>query len=315
MRSVTPPKACACSNGGARTSRRCTQANALSTPYSSRCKVRRSSINCPSRRLRIWSTPLCRIKPSLRYRDFDHLFDYCRYSANPVGRLVLGLCGYSDEERYALSDATCTALQLANFWQDVTVDLKKDRVYLPLGLLEAHGYPVEALWEHRFDDRFQAAMREAVEVARKLFIQGLPLADRVDRAPVHRPRTLQPGRPARPRQDRAARLRRANVATIRLKARARRLAHRSTTTPSLFQSRMNVEQSYAHCESVARAQAKNFYVTFLLLGRDQRRAMCAIYAFMRYCDDLSDDAGIADRASAIAAWNEDSKRPWRASLR
>jgi 15-cis-phytoene synthase len=70
---------------------------------------------------------------------------------------------------------------------------------------------------------------------------------------------------------------------------------------------MNVEQSYAHCEQVARAQAKNFYVTFLLLSRDQRRAMCAIYAFMRYCDDLSDDAGIADRAAAIAAWSEDLK--------
>jgi phytoene synthase len=68
---------------------------------------------------------------------------------------------------------------------------------------------------------------------------------------------------------------------------------------------MSVEQSYAHCEQVARAQAKNFYVTFLLLSRDQRRAMCAIYAFMRYCDDLSDDAGIADRAAAIAAWSED----------
>jgi 15-cis-phytoene synthase len=70
---------------------------------------------------------------------------------------------------------------------------------------------------------------------------------------------------------------------------------------------MNVEQSYAYCEGVARAQAKNFYVTFLLLPRDQRRAMCAIYAFMRYCDDLSDDPGIADRAAAIAAWSEDLK--------
>jgi len=116
-----------------------------------------------------------------RYRDFEHLFDYCKYSANPVGRLVLALCGYQDEERCALSDATCTALQLANFWQDVTVDLKKDRVYLPVGLLEAHGYPVEALFEHRFDDRFRAAMREAVAIARELFLKGLPLADRVDR--------------------------------------------------------------------------------------------------------------------------------------
>src|SRR5580700_6816181 len=64
-----------------------------------------------------------------RYRNFEELFQYCRYSANPVGRLVLGLCGYRDAARQALSDATCTALQLANFWQDITVDLEKDRVY------------------------------------------------------------------------------------------------------------------------------------------------------------------------------------------
>ena len=116
-----------------------------------------------------------------RYRDFEELFQYCRYSANPVGRLVLGLCGYQDAERQALSDATCTALQLANFWQDVTVDLEKDRVYLPLDLLEAHGYPLEELFARRFDPRFRAAMREAVNVTRELFLRGLPLADSVDR--------------------------------------------------------------------------------------------------------------------------------------
>jgi squalene synthase HpnC len=116
-----------------------------------------------------------------RYRNFEELFDYCRYSANPVGRLVLGLCGYRDAERHALSDATCTALQLANFWQDVTVDLEKDRVYLPLDLLEAHGYPLEALIARRFDGRFRAAMQEAVNLTRKLFLKGLPLADSVDR--------------------------------------------------------------------------------------------------------------------------------------
>lgn len=68
---------------------------------------------------------------------------------------------------------------------------------------------------------------------------------------------------------------------------------------------MTVDASYAYCEGVARSQAKNFYVTFLLLSREQRRAMCAVYAFMRYCDDLSDDAGIEDRAGAIAAWTRD----------
>jgi len=116
-----------------------------------------------------------------RYRSFEELYQYCRYSANPVGRLVLGLCGYNDAERRALSDATCTALQLANFWQDVTVDLGKDRVYLPLDLLEAHSYPPEALFARKFDGRFRAAMQEAVNVTRGLFLRGLPLADSVDR--------------------------------------------------------------------------------------------------------------------------------------
>jgi squalene synthase HpnC len=116
-----------------------------------------------------------------RYRNFEQLFDYCRYSANPVGRLVLGLCGYHDAPRQSLSDATCTALQLANFWQDVIVDLEKDRVYLPLDLLERHGYSLENLSKRQFDPNFRAAMKEAVEIARDLFHQGLPLADQVDR--------------------------------------------------------------------------------------------------------------------------------------
>ncbi len=116
-----------------------------------------------------------------RYRDFDELFAYCRYSANPVGRLVLYLCGYSDAPRQRLSDATCTALQLANFWQDVTVDFEKDRVYLPLDLLARHGCTVDDIGARRFTPAFGEAMREAVQVARKLFIQGLPLAGQVNR--------------------------------------------------------------------------------------------------------------------------------------
>jgi squalene synthase HpnC len=116
-----------------------------------------------------------------RYQNFEELFDYCRYSANPVGRLVLGLCGYRDAGRQQLSDATCTALQLANFWQDVNVDWAKDRVYLPLDVLARHGSSVDAIAERRFDDKFRAAMKESVGVARELFLRGLPLADQVDR--------------------------------------------------------------------------------------------------------------------------------------
>jgi 15-cis-phytoene synthase len=71
--------------------------------------------------------------------------------------------------------------------------------------------------------------------------------------------------------------------------------------------RTSVDQSYAWCERVARRQAKNFYYSFVLLSSPQRRAMCAIYAFMRYCDDLSDDPGVPDRAAAIARWRDDLK--------
>ncbi|MSV30612.1 MAG: squalene synthase HpnC [Bryobacterales bacterium] len=115
-----------------------------------------------------------------RYQTWEGLFGYCRNSANPVGRLVLYLCGYSDEARQRLSDATCTALQLANFWQDVTVDLEKDRIYLPLELLEKHGSSFDDVLQRRFTPQFRAAMREAVERARDLFTEGLPLAGMVD---------------------------------------------------------------------------------------------------------------------------------------
>ena len=71
---------------------------------------------------------------------------------------------------------------------------------------------------------------------------------------------------------------------------------------------MTVEESYAYCERVARRQAKNFYLTFLLLSAPRRRAMCAIYAFMRHCDDLSDATGVEDRAGALAQWQEDLHR-------
>ena len=116
-----------------------------------------------------------------RYATWDELYGYCRYSANPVGRLVLHLCGYADAERFRMSDATCTALQLANFWQDVTVDLEKDRIYLPLEVLAKHASSFEEVQQKRATPQFRAAMREACDVADRLFVKGLPLARTVDR--------------------------------------------------------------------------------------------------------------------------------------
>jgi squalene synthase HpnC len=116
-----------------------------------------------------------------RYESWEDVFGYCVNSANPVGHLVLYLGGYRDEERQRLSDHTCTALQLANFWQDVTVDMAKDRVYLPLALLRKHDYTVEELFARRYNERFESVMREAVDVAQDLFDKGFPLIGTVDR--------------------------------------------------------------------------------------------------------------------------------------
>ena len=116
-----------------------------------------------------------------RYANFDEVLAYCVNSANPVGQLVLYLCGYRDAERQKLSDFTCSGLQLANFWQDISVDLQKDRVYLPLNLLEKHAYTVDELFEGKEDDRFRALMRDAVIFAEDLFHKGLPLIPTLDR--------------------------------------------------------------------------------------------------------------------------------------
>jgi squalene synthase HpnC len=116
-----------------------------------------------------------------RYETWTQLLDYCVYSANPVGHLVLYLCGYRDAERRALADATCTALQLANFWQDVARDLEKGRVYIPLADMAAHGCRIEDLEQRRYTRNFRELMQDLLHRAHMLFLQGLPLVDRVDR--------------------------------------------------------------------------------------------------------------------------------------
>lgn len=110
-----------------------------------------------------------------RFPTYGDLLYYCERSANPVGRLVLYLFGFGDAERQRLSDATCTALQLTNFWQDVTVDWPKGRVYLPLEDLERFGVTEEQIAARRFTPEFRELMQFEVERARRLFSQGLPL--------------------------------------------------------------------------------------------------------------------------------------------
>ena len=117
-----------------------------------------------------------------RFRTMDEVLAYCRYSANPVGRLVLYVCGYADAERFRLSDATCTALQLANFWQDVASDYKlRDRIYLPQDAMLAFGVTKEMIAEGKPTREFRALLKDQVAYARSLFEAGLPLLGMVDK--------------------------------------------------------------------------------------------------------------------------------------
>ena len=114
-----------------------------------------------------------------RYESFGQLLEYCRRSANPIGRLILLLFGYRDDERLRWSDEICTALQLTNHWQDVAVDLQKDRVYLPDEDMLRFDLTIGDLRTHRIDERFTRMMKFEVERAREMFVRGKPLCTSV----------------------------------------------------------------------------------------------------------------------------------------
>jgi squalene synthase HpnC len=117
----------------------------------------------------------------MRYQTRDDVLDYCEYSANPVGRLVLYACGYRAQEMFLLSDFTCTALQLANFWQDVSSDYARSRIYLPLQDMERYGVDEATIAGREPTPAFRELLRYEVDYARELFNQGLPLIAMVDR--------------------------------------------------------------------------------------------------------------------------------------
>ena len=111
-----------------------------------------------------------------RYQNFPQLLDYCTKSADPVGRIVLYMCGYRDETRQRLSDHTCSALQLVNFWQDVRRDiLERDRIYLPADDMARFGVTPDQLREGRISDNFRQLLRFQLERTEELFATGRTL--------------------------------------------------------------------------------------------------------------------------------------------
>ena len=265
-----------------------------------------------------------------RYATWDDVLDYCVYSANPVGRLVLYLCDYRDEERQRLSDYTCTALQLANFWQDVSVDLEKGRIYIPQVALAAHGITEGDILGRRFDERYAHMMKGLIARTRAMFIAGLPLARKVDgtlRIDIElfskggmaildaiessecntlsrRPsltKWTKVGLLAKAlgskltKLDPAPEKSRGQAVEGQVSGRAQgSITHTSAT---------DVAASYAECNRIARASRSSFYLAFYGLRREKRNALCALYAFMRLVDDVSDEAGdLEAKRSGLARW-------------
>jgi squalene synthase HpnC len=248
-----------------------------------------------------------------RYPAWDAVLHYCVYSANPVGRLVLYLCGYRDEQRQRLSDATCTALQLANFWQDVSRDLEKGRIYIPLDAAAAHGLTEADIVERRFDDRYVNLMKDLIARTRALFAEGMPLSKMVDarlsvdldmfsRGGLAVLDAIEAGgydtlheRPSVGKGKQARLLGRALVTHLVAKD-AKPAAAREDPADSLT-------RSYEECYRIARSSRSNFYYAFFLLPRGRRDGLAALYAFMRLVDDVADENNdITAKQRGLAKW-------------
>ena len=271
-----------------------------------------------------------------RYATWDDVLGYCVYSANPVGRLVLYLCGYRDAEPQRLSDFTCTALQLANFWQDVSRDLEKGRIYIPLDAIAAHGLTEADITGRRFDERYVALMKALIARTRELFAAGLPLAGRLEGAlrvdiemfsrgglavleaieksgynTLERRPSISKFRQlgllggalvrraftgSEARNDGAPKA--SSAASAGGSARVTATGVRAMDAPG-----EEVRASYAECNRIARASRSSFYLAFFGLPKPKRDALCALYAFMRLVDDVSDEAGdLESKRRGLAQW-------------
>jgi squalene synthase HpnC len=258
-----------------------------------------------------------------RYDRWEGVLNYCVCSANPVGRLVLYLCGYRDEERQRLSDATCTALQLANFWQDVSRDLDIGRIYIPLDRAAAHGLNEADIVARRFDERYVALMQELIEYTRDLFHKGMPLAKRVEgKLSVDLEMFSRGGLAVldsieamgydtlhrRPEVSKAKQVRllgRALITQVFGGSEANRESRSvaEVAAAATESEEAGIEASYRRCHRIARSARSSFYPAFFLLPEAKRDGIVALYAFMRLIDDVSDEGeDLAAKQRGLARW-------------
>ena len=263
----------------------------------------------------------------MQYETAEDVIEYCRRSANPVGRMILCLGGVRDAQSELLSDAICTGLQLANFCQDVANDWDRGRVYLPQETLHRVGYTRQDFKRRVFNTAFRAAMEIEVARAEALLRRGEPLVERVPRELRFDIALFIAGGLAildairrqdynvwakRPALSKFQKLRIASSVWLRssrsggvgewesggshtFKSPPPPLAH--SPTPA------SLPASYALCRDFTRRSASNFAWAFWLLPKQKRMAMYALYAFLRKIDDLGDNnLPVAVRRADLDEW-------------
>lgn len=242
-----------------------------------------------------------------RYSDFDSLLEYCRLSANPIGRLVLMLHGVRDEQAFRESDAICSALQIANHLQDVKADFESGRVYLPQEDLRAFCVREEDLNSTMATSEFRALMAFQIRRVRGLFFEGFPLLHRVGGRFGRELRAIFRGGLAalesieRENHDvlkRAPRLRKWDKAAAFLAA-----FLSVSRVGRLVEPAANDKADMMFCRWLVNSSRSNFYSAIRILPRDRRRGMAAIYAFCRVVDDIVDNPGdVKDKRRKLKVW-------------
>lgn len=264
-----------------------------------------------------------RDKEVLDHPSLEELLDYCKGSANPVGRLVLRIFGAANPRRDQWSDAICSALQLANFWQDIGRDRKIGRIYLPADLRRQFGVTEADLDQTRASENLKALVLHLCRYTRDLFHQGAPLLRDLEGPLAPQVKLFHDGGIAildaiekqggdtlssRPTVGKVGKLKLMGKTLLALSGWSRLWPGNATNSPRENPA-VSLGASHAWCRNVAKTKAGNFYPAFGLLPTGQHRAMCALYAFLRVTDDIADEPEPGqDPLASLEAWKLALKR-------
>lgn len=257
------------------------------------------------------------------FAEFSALRDYCRRSADPVGRLILYLFGYRDAERQALADQICTGLQLTNLWQDLAVDAARGRIYVPQADLRRFGCRAEDIRQRRLTPALRELVAFEVRRARGMLGEGLRLAALVEKRLAREVKLFAWGglsildrieaadydvfteRPMLSRAAKSGLIWRAFAGQDRAVVPSAAASPVAAHAPRSESCAAATREAYAYCQEITRRSSSNFYYAFRLLSPDRRDALFAVYAFCRFVDDVADGASGHNPTALLGRWREE----------